>query len=311
MIASVAALFAACDKSEDCGQAVGDENQISISALMTKVVPGTKTTDDGTNAAWVANDAIGLFCAQSNPVATNTQYTYSGSVWSTAAPDYWSDYTTLHQFYAYAPYAGANTLVGSIAIPVLNSQTGTISATQNVLFSNNQDAGVSKGGSGGNVPLIFKHALALIQLNFIIDSSVPANTKLSVATITGQIADAITTTKAGATLNLVTGAITSGGATANTITVQPALPVTLSATPAMLNVLLLPSTFSPNLTVQCTFPDSSTGTTMVSMGTNVVYAQSTRYTYTVTVSRSAITITGMTITPWTSGGAPVSINPIL
>lgn len=310
ILVSSAVLLAACSK-DDCNDSPApDNNAIAISAIMENMVPKTRTTDDGTNAAWVTNDVVGLFCAQSNPVAANDQFTYSGSAWNPATTLYWSDYTTLHKFYAYAPYASGNT-VSAVAIPVLNAQTGTISSAQNILFSNNLDAGINKGSNNGSAPLIFKHALSLIQLNIVIDNSVPAGTKLSSAVITGQVADALSTSATGATLNIVSGAITNGSAASNSVTVTPASPVTLSTTAVTLNVLILPATATPNLIINSTFPDTTTGNATVLMGTSVAYAQGTKYAYTVTVSRNAITITNMTITPWTSSGPPTPINPVL
>lgn len=307
---SFAALLAACDK-DDCNDGtVPDSNQISINAIMENITPQTRTTDDGTNASWVTSDVVGLFCAQSNPAASNLQFTYNGTAWTPASSIFWHDFSTVHKFYAYAPYAGGNT-VTAVAIPVINSQTGTINPAHNLLFSNNLDAGINKGSNSGSAPLIFKHALSLVQLNITIDNSVPSGTKLTSAVISGQAADAIATTAAGATLNVVTGAITGGSATGNVITVQPASAPTLSSTAVTLNVLLLPSTSTPSLVINSLFPDTTTGNASVAMGSNLTFVQATKYTYTVTVSRSAITITNMTITPWTSSGPPTSISPIL
>lgn len=308
LLMSAAALFSACDK--DCDEPVYNDNQISVSALMEGMTPGTKVTDDGTNASWETNDVIGLFCAQSNPAAANAQFTYSGSTWSAGTPVYWKDYSTLHKFYAYAPYASGNT-VTAVAVPLLNSQNGTITSAQNLLYSNNLDAGIAKTSNGGNASLTFKHALSLIQLNIVTDNSVPSGTKLSSAVISGGASDAVTTSGAGATLNVQTGVITGNSATSNSITVQPASPVTLSSTPITLNVLLLPVTSSLTLVVNTAFSDSSTGSAQISMGASSTFAQFTKYTYTVTVSRNAITITGMSISPWTSGGSPIPINPVL
>lgn len=309
-IAPIAVLFTACTK-DDSYDNCKDNDKVSISALMAGLVPNSRTTDDGTNANWVTNDSIGLFCTQSNPVANNLKYTYSGSSWSTVTPIFWKDYTTLHQFYAYAPYAGGNTLT-AVKIPVLNTQTGTINPTHNVLYSNNQRAGINRPANNGSVPLTFKHVLALIQLNIKIDGTVPANTTLTSVTINGQAGEGLTTSATGATFSLSDSTYTANGATNNLITVQPSSAPTLStSTATTLNILVFPiATTTPTLTINCTFPNSTTGSASISLGSNLTFTRSTKYIYTVTLSRNAIVITNVTINPWLPGGSS-TINPIL
>lgn len=309
-IASLAALFTACTK-DDSYDNCEDNNEVSISALMAGLTLNSRTTDDGTNASWVTNDSLGLFCTQSNPAANNLKYTYSGSNWSTAVPTFWKDYTTLHQFYAYAPYAGGNT-VTAVKIPVLNTQTGALNPTYNVLYSNNQRGGVNRPANSGNVPLTFKHVLSLIQLSIKIDGTVPANTTLTSVTITGQTGEGITTSATGATFSLSDSTYTANGATNNLITVQPSSAPTLStSTATTLNILVFPiATTTPTLTVNCAFPDATTGSASISLGSGLTFARSTKYIYTVTLSRNAIVITNVTINPWLPGGSS-TINPIL
>lgn len=309
-IASIAALFTACTK-DDSYDNCKDNDEVSISALMAGLAPNSRTTDDGTNANWVANDSLGLFCTQSNPIATNVKYTYLSNNWSATAPIFWKDYTTLHQFYAYAPYAGGNT-VTAVKIPVLNTQTGTINSTHNVLYSNNQRAGINRPANNGTVPLTFKHVLALIQLNIKIDGTVPTGTALTSATITGQAGEGLTTSTTGATFSLSDSTFTANGATNNLITVQPSPALTLStSTATTLNILVFPiATTTPTLTINCSFTDATTGSASISLGSNLTFTRSTKYIYTVTLSRNAIVITNVTINPWLPGGSS-TINPIL
>lgn len=309
-IASIAALFTACTK-DDSYNNCKDNDEVSISALMAGLAPNSRTTDDGTNANWVANDSLGLFCTQSNPIATNVKYTYLSNNWSATAPIFWKDYTTLHQFYAYAPYAGGNT-VTAVKIPVLNTQTGTINSTHNVLYSNNQRAGINRPANNGTVPLTFKHVLALIQLNIKIDGTVPTGTALTSATITGQAGEGLTTSATGATFSLSDSTFTANGATNNLITVQPSPALTLStSTATTLNILVFPiATTTPTLTINCSFTDATTGSASISLGSNLTFTRSTKYIYTVTLSRNAIVITNVTINPWLPGGSN-TINPIL
>lgn len=309
-IASIAALFTACTK-DDSYDNCKNNDEVSISALMAGLAPNSRTTDDGTNANWVANDSLGLFCTQSNPIATNVKYTYLSNNWSATAPIFWKDYTTLHQFYAYAPYAGGNT-VTAVKIPVLNTQTGTINSTHNVLYSNNQRAGINRPANNGTVPLTFKHVLALIQLNIKIDGTVPTGTALTSATITGQAGEGLTTSATGATFSLSDSTFTANGATNNLITVQPSPALTLStSTATTLNILVFPiATTTPTLTINCSFTDATTGSASISLGSNLTFTRSTKYIYTVTLSRNAIVITNVTINPWLPGGSS-TINPIL
>lgn len=313
----LAGILAACDNDDPDGRCEpswrADSNLVNLVALI-KAPPATRVTDDGINApAWSANDSIGLFCTQSLPAANNLKYIYSGSNWTTPAPVYWKDSTSLHPFYAYYPYAAGNS-VTSVPVPALNTQTGSINAAQNVLYSNNNAGGISKTGSGGTVTMVFKHALALIRLEVVIDSvSVVSPTTLNSVTLTGAAADKVvpTTLASGATLNITSGTITNGSAVSNTVTATPATPVTLTKTPQAINILVLPGAFTLTLGITCTLQDGTTGSVQAALtaGSATAFAADNKYTYTVKLSRNAITIGTLTINPWTAGGSG-TVNPI-
>lgn len=304
LLAAVGALFNAC--SDDDPRVAKTPTTIQISPLIatvsTKALPDTRTAITGSTAAWTNNDAIGLYCAQSDPAAVNDQFTVTGlpssPVWTPATAIYWIDGTTAHKFLAYAPYASGNTDPTAVKLPAINTQTGTINPAHDVLISNNQySTGVVRTGS---VALTFTHALALIEYDIILGAGIAAGTTLASTVTAGAAAEKLYTTDATSTINLTSGAITVA-AGSNTATVTPGTPPTLSSTATPFYTLIVPGTYTgPTLTVNIKEGGSTSLTTAtVPVGTTIFQA-GRKYTYQVTVSRTAITISTPTITDWTS-----------
>lgn len=291
------------DRSQKPDVDLGSED-IQIEALLADVQPVTRTSIDGTGkASWINGDALGLFCPQAKAPAVNVSYTVSGlpasPVWAPATGIYWADGATSHTFLAYAPYASGNTSAASVKLPALTPQTGTVNPAQDFLISNNYGTtGIVRPASGnGNVGLIFTHAFALVQLQFTINASVASGTTLQSCVLAGGASDKLYTSDGNSTISLSTGAITAAGTTTNTLTVSPTTPPALSSTATSLFFVILPGTFAP--TVQITLSEGgSTITVPTGSLTSTTYNAGSKYMYTVSISRTAISLSNPTITDW-------------
>lgn len=312
-LAAIAAAWVSCQDEKNCASPKTEGNEIRIHSTIAGITADkeTRTTITGSTAAWANGDALGLFCAQSVEPGVNVQYTVSGvgssPVWATTTPIYWANGTTMHKFLAYAPYAAGNTNPAAIKLAAISTQTGTLAPAMDFLISNNLGTtGVTR--AGGLVGLIFNHALSLIELNFVAGSGIPSGTTLANFTLASPTSsDKLYTTDTTSTIALSDGTITAG-ATTNTATVTPASAPTLSATPTPLYVLLLPGTFTaPTLTINLQESGATVAVPAAALSTTT-FAAGSKYAYTVTISRTAITISNPVITDWTpvTGG---SINP--
>lgn len=317
LITCIALTWMACSKDSDCPEEP-DNGEIKITAtLATTIKADTKTTIKGDTATWKDGDAIGLFCDQPTASApANINFTVSGVAstpsWTTSTPIYWTDGTTTHKFLAYAPYASGNTSYTAIPLPALTGQTGTIDPTKDFLYSKNQwgtNNGVAR--TGGPVALTFTHALSLVQFNIKVNGSgsFAAGTTLTGITLAGGASDKVYSSDATSSkIDLSTGTITAG-TTTNTTAVTPGTPPTLSSSTATkLYVLILPGTFTaPTLAITIK-EGSATFTVPATALSTTTFAAGSRYSYDVTISRTAIAISNPIISDWNlvSGTA---INP--
>lgn len=317
--AIAAATLISCSDNQECPPPQGtDEIKIfSVIADVTEtslLAPQTKTIiggAGGTTASWINGDQIGVFCTQSTPNAVNDAFTVSGlpstPVWTAATAIYWKDGATAHKFLAYYPYASGNTSA-AVNLPNIGTQSGTLNPAFDILISNNLNAsGVTR--SANPIGLVFTHALSLIEFNIVLGNGLVTGTTLTNAVLASSTSsDKLFTDDGTSTIALSSGIITPGTLTSNTATITPATPPTLSATATPIRVLLLPGTFTaPTLVLNISESGAAIAVPSASLVTTT-FAPGTKYTYTVTVSRTAITISNPTITPWTDGGT-TNINP--
>ncbi len=311
----LSAVCFSCTKEADYKPVrTNDSDQIAISAEIINADIHSRTSYTNSAAAWANGDSLGLYCQQNKTgAAVNLRFLLSGvsttPVWTPTSPIYWADASTYHKFLGYVPYASGNTDPTAVKLPALTSQNGTINPAKDFLISNNQYAtGVQRSGSA--VPLNFTHALTLIEFDITIGNGIAASTVLNNLVLAAGPTDKLINTDGTSTINLSSGAISpSASATTNTITVTPASAPTLSGTAVTLYVLILPGTYiAPTLQLNLTEP--VTGAIAVPAKTLVTtsFAANTRYTYTVSITRTALTISTPTITDWTpvSGG---NVNP--
>lgn len=143
-------------------------------------VPQTRVATDALfNSTWEDGDEIGIFAVQANrPLAASDNYihnaklTYSsanGGTWTQAEPLYWptnAENMQVLDFYAYYPYNASATDPSNIAFNVQADQSGAADGKSNYSLSDLLTAkttGIHKG-SDGKVPLMFSHALAMVQV---------------------------------------------------------------------------------------------------------------------------------------------------
>lgn len=318
MAAIAATAFVSCTDNDNSCKVEPKGDAITIQSLISEVtptplaVPQTRTSyggASGTTAAWAESDKIGLFCAESNPAAVNGDFTVTGvastPVWTPTTDIYWKDGSTAHKFQAYYPYASGNSDPTAVKIPALNAQTGTLNSALDFLVSNNQNStGVTRTASA--VPLTFTHALTLVEFNIVLGAGVTsAITLQNVVFGSATVGNKLFTSDANSTINLSTAAITAGTAT-NTITLTPASAPTITAAVTPIRVFMLPGTFTAP-TVQLNIKEGTTAVAIAasSIGTTI-FAAATKYSYTITLSQSKITISAPTITDWT----PITGTPL-
>lgn len=307
LILAIAAMsMAACEKESGCDQSAPDPKNINNINVLPEIMQSTtKTSYTGSTAAWADADAIGLYCAQSTPAAANLKVTYAatGSTWTTASAINWADGSTMHKFYAYAPWANGTPAVTAVPLPALNTQTGTMNPALDFLMSNNQGATGLARPANSTVPLTFTHVFSLIELDIKIDASIATGTTLTSFTIgSATSSDKIYTASANSKIDLTTGTITydaAAGGTVNTVTANSG--ATLTTTVKPFYMLVAPGSFG-TMSLGLVIKESTTNITVpsVNLGTNT-FATATKYAYTVTVSRTGITITAPTITDWATG----------
>lgn len=303
--ACTALLLLSCSNEPAC-EPDNNDDAIKISALIANVKPADRTTISGTGtASWANSDSIGLFCTQSKPAASNVKFTASGlpttPVWTPASNIYWADGNTTHTFLAYYPYASGNT-AAAVKLPALVPQTGTINPVQDFLLSRNYGTtGITRPGDN-SVGLVFTHGFALINFQITINSSIASGTTLTSLALTGTggASDKIFTTDGNSTIALSTGAITTtGGTTTNTITVTPSPSPILSATVTNIYIIILPGTYASTLQITLSEGGTSISVPVANIASNA-FAAASKYTYTVAISRTAITVSNPTITDWVS-----------
>lgn len=319
-IAAIAAsTLISCSDNEVCPPPQGTD-EIKIFSVITDVTqtpllaPQTKTTiggTGGTTASWAEGDKIGVFSTQSTPASDNNAFTVAGisstPVWTPTTAIYWKDGTTAHKFLAYYPHASGNT-AAAVKLPNIGTQNGTLDPASDFLISSNLNStGVAR--SANPIGLTFTHALSLIEFNIVLGNGLVTGTTLTSAVLASSTSgDKLFTTDGTSTIALSSGVITPGTLTSNTATITPASAPILSATATPIRVLLLPGTFTaPTLTLNLSESSVAIAVPAASLVT-ATFAPGTKYIYTVTVSRTAISISNPTITPWADGGT-TSINP--
>ncbi len=177
MMAAVALLsMSACNNEMD-------EQQINtVKGEPVKFQMTTTRTSTGTDytTTFVKGDAVGIFAfernangSDGNPAVTNAKYVLSadGTTWEPANPENaaYADPNIAFNYYAYYPYQEGASTPQSINMAVKLDQSTDVANynTSDVLTAQNKSA----EANSTTVPLNFKHAFALVQVNLEGDAS--------------------------------------------------------------------------------------------------------------------------------------------
>jgi len=292
IIAISAIAFTACSEDEKGGPLDGRVEAKFISGISGVV---TKAVD----ATWTSGDEIGIFMKAAGQPLTdanieegvnNLEYTTTGTTGavpftpvSTVA--YFPPGDVNVDFISYYPYQASLT---NFIYPI-NLADQTSQEAIDLLYSNNA---VNLNGSNPAVALTFIHQLTKLVFNITPGTGVTA-AELAGITVTMQ---GMNTT---ADFNLATGTITN-----------PANPATINALTVAAGTsseaIVLPADVSGN-SVVFTMNNANTDTFTWEIPTATTFTAGTKVTYTVTINRTGMTITGE-ITPWTdvNGGSVVA-----
>lgn len=308
-LAAIAATLISCSDNEVCQEEPQPKDEILIYSTIADVTQTKVGYDATAKASWIDGDAIGLFCAESIQPGVNTQFSVLTAAWTPTTPIYWKDATTLHKFVAYAPYVSGNINPDAVKLPNIGTQLGTLNPAFDFLISNNHSStGIARAAAP--VDLVFTHALSLIEFKVIAGNGILANSTLPSFTLAGApTVDKLFTTDGNSTIKLLDGTVALNAAVTNTITVTPTSPIALSGTATSVYVFLLPGDYTaPTLTLKLNDGGATPAIdiTGVSIGTTL-FEKAKKYTYTVTISRTAIAISNPIITDWiTVPGTPIT-----
>lgn len=283
-------LLAGCNSDED----VGDLGNLVAVQFGMGEISNLKTSSGGDQ--WALNDPVGIFMIKNGQAlstasisegADNRQYQAQtgGSYVSGFTPVgtntiYYPQDGSNVDFVAYYPYT---TSLINYTYPV-NVSNQASPADIDVLYSNNT-TGCNK--NSGTVDLLFSHALS--KLSFTLTSG---NGSPSLAGAKIQITNLATT----AEINLADGTVAASNSgktlTANTST--DGLSSSAIVIPQTLSGAKLIITLADNVSVfEWTF-------------TNTQFEQSKNHQYTITVSKTGISVSSSGITTWTGTGDPAT-----
>lgn len=312
-LAAAAMAFAACSNDEDVTDNGPVEAKVSASF-------GAESRAVNTDNTWAAGDAIGIMVTAAPTSGTamtdrykNVKYTAGSSAASsdftaeTGKGIFFQDASETVTFAAYYPYqeSAANALPGTDGVITVNTQNNNATASQasiDFLFASGATA--SKGApsvsfSGNDHQ--FKHRMA--QLNLVITASTDHGfTADEAAAILG---DAVGTYKLGGLVHEGTFNVTDG-MTATTGTAVTNWDITSlvhsdnnTTSTRTYTLILLPQDKSGAALPFTVVIGEQTYTNTTNI--NPKLEAGMKYTYTITLKKTGMTVSGCTIAPWNEG----------
>ncbi|GHV51746.1 hypothetical protein FACS1894181_14050 [Bacteroidia bacterium] len=273
--AAAVTLFAACNGMD--GELDGGGTAVlftagNIAAVQTRTAIGTSGETE-----WALNDPAGIFMTGAASV-DNRKYTVSNVASGALAPDGAGNTLVFPQsgsvdFIAYYPWKNGQTL-GNYPVDVSNQSNP---ATIDLLYSNNA---TGKDNSSNPVNLEFKHVLAKLKM------TVTAGTGFS--NLSGLTAVEIQNTGTTAGLKLSNGTDFSLTATGNIAARQ--------ASPVIYEAILIPGYYASG---KVKFTVDGNDYFWDIGNPNFTFAPGMLYNYTVTVNKTGITVSPVSITDWT------------
>lgn len=243
---------------------------------------------------FAANQQVGIFLVENGSGANMTTYpqplTYtadgSGNL-TTTATQYWPADGNGLNIYGVYPATAATAFNASTNFSVQTNQTTDANYMASDLMTGVPTAGNPAARTASAVALTFTHLLTKIDINVSLSSASGFTASdLSSAPVT------ILGTKPTATFN-IQGA-TVGVADVATATIT-------AGTGASNSTIIVPQTIAANTGfIQVTIGG---GNYIYKLPTATTFAPSTKYTYNLTVTKTGLTLSGTTITPWDAATA--------
>lgn len=301
MIATVATMLAACSNDEN------EMNNGPVEARITAGIDGPATR--AIDQSWSQGDKIGVMvtAAANSDMTTlyqNVEYTVGGAgtngtfTAATGKGIFFQDASETVTFAAYSPYqtsANAATLPGTNGtVTGINTQVQTDQATQETfdyLFASgataSKDAPTVEFKEGNN----FKHQMARLIL-VLKTSETDGFTANQVFNGTYNLGGL----KHDGTFNVTNGTATATGGAVNDWNITNNYKVdNNSANTRTYTMILYPQALGGALTFSATIADQTyTNATAI----QPALAAGTSYTYTITMKKTGLTVSGCTINPW-------------
>lgn len=275
-----------------------DENEVldgPVAAKVTANIDGVQTRAAGTT--WDANDQIGISVTSTTGKTTGTNVLYtisnttSGSFESTK-PIYFQDMNEV-TFSAYYPYAETGgTITKTIAAA---DQEADAQKKIDYMFASGAKAGKSspevKFISDGTTDARFKHRMSQVILTFKQgeDTDLKNMTNFTVSGL-----------KMTGTFNTADGTATATSDAASDLTITETPTASDSYTRSL---ILFPQTVSNNkFSLSLTLGGETYSTDLNIPNSGTALVSGNKYTYTITVNKTKLTVSQATIADWGNGG---------
>jgi len=285
---STTVLFSACSENESI-DSVNAEGPAKVN-FVSNISFGSKLTTRAVDSSWVAGDNIGIFMKTAGQTLSaaniaqnvdNYQYTTAtgtpGAVPFTAvgAEAYFPPSNVNVDFISYYPYQGT---LANYVYPV-NVANQTAPQAIDLMYSDNA-TGLNQ--TTPTVGLTFEHQLTKLVFNIVPGTGVAAS-DLEGLTVTINNMNTV------ANFNLVNGTLSAG-------TTPAALTAVTNAAGTNSQAIVLPGDVSGN-TIVFKLNNTAADTFTYTMPATTTYDAGSRVTYTVTINRTGVIITGE-ITNW-------------
>lgn len=274
LILAAATTLAACSSDESTSL---DNNTTSA----VKFSGGISTRASGT--AWTSGDLVGITAAAENSGTTNyanEEYTsdVNGNFTYVSSDEIYYKDANAVDFTAYYPFSGPAGTAASTVTKTISATDESSTGQPAIDYLYATKTGVAKGTA---VTFAFAHKMSELTLTFISGTGSPDITSLSY-TLSGIIL-------AGTFIPSTGVAATSGTTTGS---------LSMSSVNTSSTLILFPnsSTSSANLSV------TSGSVTYTATFTVPIMTSGNNYAINVTINKTGLSVSGSTITNWTSGG---------
>ena len=237
---------------------------------------------------FVSGQQMGVFLVENGSGANVTTYpqpltyTVDGSALTTTAMQYWPTDGNGLNIYGVYPATAATACNVSTNFTVRTNQTTDANYMASDLMTGVPSTGNPAARTASAIALKFTHLLTKIDINV----SLSANSGFTASDLASAPV-AILGTKPTATFNIQASTVSAADVATTTIT---------AGTGANNSAIIVPQTVAANTSfIQVTIGG---GNYIYKLPTATTFAPSMKYTYNLTVTKTGLTLSGTTITPW-------------